>query len=320
MEQGRAGQMQRALAEIGNLEIAVGAGRLAEGHRRAMPSEAGERASEGVLANRIIGHIGPRPTSDLHHSRRHVFRPVVDDMIKAMRGGERAFLGPTRCADGGGANRFQPLSSQQADPTGGGVEQDGIARLHRIAVIQQIGDGQPLQHDRRRDLGRNAVGKFHHQIGVDGAVRGIGPVRQGIADTVADRDMAHALADGGDDAGPFAAEDQVLVDGPGIGAGADIDIDEIDADGLMLDDHLARGRRDLADLDPVDDLGTALRPCCHCITHDSLLRFRMPRYSAGPDEVRQVPGAFDDAQHMGDMLRLVQRFTSSPISKFGAFP
>ena len=126
-------------------------------------------------------------------------------------------------------------------------------------------------------------------------MRGIGPVRQGIADTVADRDMAYALADGGDDAGPFAAEDQVPVDGPGIGAGADIDIYEIDADGLMLDDHLARGRRDLADLDPVNDLGTALRPCCHCITHDSLLRFRMARYSAGPDEVRQVPGAFDDA-------------------------
>ena len=107
--------------------------------------------------------------------------------------------------------------------------------------------------------------------------------------------MAYALADGGDDAGPFAAEDQVPVDGPGIGAGADLDIYEIDADRLMLDDHLARGWRDLADLDPVNDLWTALRPCCHCITHGSLLRVRMERYSAGPDEVRQVPGAFDDA-------------------------
>ena len=166
-----------------------------------MPPEAGERTGEGVLANRIIGHIGPHPAGDLHHPRGHVFRSVVDDMIKAMRGGKRAFLGSARRADGGGADRFQPLSGQQADPAGSGVEQDRIAGLHRIAVIQQIGDGQSLQHDRRRDLGRNAVGKLHHKIGVDGAVRGIGPVWQGIADPVANRDMAHALANGGHDTG-----------------------------------------------------------------------------------------------------------------------
>ncbi len=232
-----------------------------------MPLYAGQRAGKGVLAYRIIGHIHPGITGDLHHPRNHILGFIVDHMVIAMCRRQRAFIRPAGGADGCCAKRFQPLPGQKPHPACRRMEQHRITGLYRMAVLHQIGNGQPLQHDGRRQIRRDGIRQLDHHVGIDGAMRGIGPVWQGIANTVTNRDMADALADGGDDAGTLAAEDQVLVHRPGIGAGANIDVDEINADGLMCDYHLARTGCRYVDLDTANHVRPARARRCHCICH-----------------------------------------------------
>ena len=272
MEQRRPRQIERSGREILDLEIVERARRLAEIHHRAVTAGAFQAFRHGVVADRIINRVHAGAVGDLHHLGLEIAAAIIDHMVIAVGPRQFAFLRPAGGADGGRAKRLHPLAGKKPDAAGRGMEQNGVAGLHLIASGQKIGHGQPLQHDRRGDVGGDGVGKLHHHAGIDRARRGIGPVRQRVADAVADREMRDALADGGDGAGALASQDQVPVDRPGIGAGADVDVDEIDADGLMLDHHLAGGRRDLADFDPANDLGPARRLRRHCISHLRLLQ------------------------------------------------
>ena len=100
-------------------------------------------------------------------------------------------------------------------------------------------------------------GDLDHAVGGDQPLFGIGADRPGISDAAPDLQVAHALADRGDDAGPFHARDEgkrrLWVE-----AGAVIDVDEVEPDRRLLDLDLAGAG--LADLDllPFEDFGPAI--------------------------------------------------------------
>ena len=237
-----------------------------------MHLQAGQGAGKGVLANRIIGGITAGTGGDLRHPLGHIFGFVVDHMIIAVACRQRAFLRPAGGADGCRAKRFHPLPGQQPDPASGRMEQDGLAGIDGKASRHQIGDGQPFQHDGGTGLERDRVGKPDNEAGIDGAVRRIGAVAKRIGNAVTGGKMGDTLANSGDDAGPFTAKDQIRLDRPGIDACPHIDIDEIDADGPMLDHHLAGCRRHLAKLDPMNDIRATNLLRRHCISHGCLLQ------------------------------------------------
>ena len=206
-------------------------------------------------------------TGQPHHLCRHIGAVVIDHMVIAIGRRQRTFLRPARSADDRRTKGFQPLPCQQANPAGRRMKQHHITRLHGIAVTQQIGDRQPLQHDGSAHLKGNRIRKPDDKISLDGPMCGIGPVRDGVGNTVANRQRGHPLANRLDHAGRLAAKDQIALDRPGIGTGADIDIDEIDADSHMPDHHLASGRCRHVDIDLVNYLWSACCARCHCICH-----------------------------------------------------
>ena len=181
-------------------------------------------------------------TGQPHHLCRHIGAVVIDHMIISIGRRQRTFLRPACGANDRRTKGFQPLPCQQANPAGRRMKQHRIARLHGIAVMQQIGDRQPLQHDGRAHLKGNRIRKPDHKICADGPMCGVGPVRYGVGNTVTHRQRAHPLANRLNHAGSLAAKDQIAFDRPGIGTGADIDIDEIDADGCVPDHNLAGSR------------------------------------------------------------------------------
>ncbi len=115
--------------------------------------------------------------------------------------------------------------------------------------------GQALEHHRRRGLGADAVGQLDQPVGGDHPGLRIGArCAAGIGDAVPGREVAHTLADGLDHAGGLEAQARGEL-GQGVKAAAQVDVDEVEADGLMPNQGLARSR--VAKLDRLvgQDLG-----------------------------------------------------------------
>ncbi len=165
----------------------------------------------------------------------------------------RLFRGRDR-ADDLGAQGLRPLAEDEADAAGGGVHEDGLARLHPVGAAEEILRGHALQQHRRRLLVGDAGGDLHQLVGGRDAVHGVGAHRIGD-DPVADLELLHLRPDRLDDSRAFASEHRRKRHR--IEAGAEIDVDEVEADRGVADQHLARaGRADL-DLLPAQDLGAA---------------------------------------------------------------
>ena len=173
-----------------------------------------------------------------------------------MRLGERRLLVAADRADHGGAEMLRPLADDEADPAGGGVDQDGLARLHHMGAADQVPRGHALEHHRRGLLVGDAVGHRHQPVGRHHPRLGIGAERPaGIGDAVAGLEAADAGPDLLDDAGALAAE--AARQRHRVEAAALIGVDVVEADRGVPEPHLAGAG--LADLDllPVQHLGAA---------------------------------------------------------------
>ena len=101
------------------------------------------------------------------HLGDEILLAVVDDVVEAMRLGERDLVGRAGGADDGRAEMFRPLAEDQPDAAGGGVKQDRVAGLHLEGPAQEIFGGHALQHHRRGLLVGDAVRHLDQPVGRD---------------------------------------------------------------------------------------------------------------------------------------------------------
>ena len=136
------------------------------------------------------------------------------------------------------------------------MNQHIVAGLDPGAALDQEFGGAAFKHDRGGGVVVDVVGELDQRRRRDQSRGRIGPAlgTEG-GDAVAWRNFAHPFADRNHLARGFEPE-------PGgerrwIGAGAVIDIDEIDPDRALLDQRLPRPGRAEFDLVPLDHLGSA---------------------------------------------------------------
>src|SRR6516165_4806398 len=141
-----------------------------------------------------------------------------------------------------GAQRTRPLASQKADATGGGMDQDSMMMLDPEGLVQEIPDGETLQHQYGALFISDVVGQLDQLLPGDVALGRIGTEVVVVGDAIAGVEMRHAGAYRDYLAGRFVAGDERQ---PGrlVEAGAIVDIDEIQPDGVLADADLAGPRQ-----------------------------------------------------------------------------
>jgi hypothetical protein len=185
-----------------------------------------------------------------------VLARVDDGVVAAVCLGQRRLLVGTDGADHGDAQCPRPLADDQADTAGRGMDQDGVARLHRAGTAQQVLRSHALQHHRRAGLEVDRVGQLDQTVGRNVAHLCIGADRAaGIGDAVADLQFGNRAADGFDHPGALKAN--AGGHRQRIGTGAMVDVDVVEADGVVAHARLVRRRVANADFFPAQDFGAA---------------------------------------------------------------
>ena len=160
-------------------------------------------------------------------------------------------------ADDGGADGLRPLAGDEADASGGGVEEDGVARLHLAGAVQEILHGHALEHHRGSGLVVDPVGDSDNAGGGYEARLGIGAHgRRGVGDAVARSEIGDIESHGLHRAGGFEPRREGAL-GNGIEAAAVIGVDVVEADRGVTDADLAGAGLAEFDLFPLHDLRAA---------------------------------------------------------------
>ena len=151
----------------------------------------------------------------------------------------RLLVRPDR-RDHGRAERLQPLHHDGADAARRGVDEDRVARLHRVGAADEGVDGEPLQHRPGRDPVRDVVGQLHDPVRREHPRLGVRARPRDVRDPVAGADVRDAGADRLDDARRLDAE-------PGrqrerVEPAPVVDVDVVHADRALPDAGLARRR------------------------------------------------------------------------------
>ena len=137
------------------------------------------------------------------------------------------------------------------------MEEDGLARLHRVGAAQEILHRHALEHHRRGGLVVDAVRDLDDVRGGHQADFGVSAHgRGGVGDAVADRQILHPVADRLHRARALEARRERAF-GDGIQPRAVVGVDVVQADETVADADLAgAGVADL-DLLPAHDFGAA---------------------------------------------------------------
>ena len=203
--------------------------------------DAVERFFPCVFADGVKHHRQFFAAVDLQHALGEILGGVVDGVGAAVGFGERSFLVVRHGADHGDTHCLEPLAGDQADAAGSGVPQHGVPGLDRIRFFDQVLHRHALQHHRRTLLKRNRIGQLHEFLGRHHTRFTISALRAaGIGDAVAGLDVGDARADRFDYACAFSAE--ARWQRRRVQASTEINVDEIEAHGVMLDARLARAR------------------------------------------------------------------------------
>ena len=172
---------------------------------------------------------------------------VVERQLPLLRGAGRA--------DDRGAERLGPLAEEEPDTAGGRVtEQDGVG-TDVVDLSEQVLHRHPLEHHRGRDPLVDLVRQADESVRRDDHPLGVGPHRPAsVGHPVADGQPSPG-ADRLDHAGGLHAEP--AREPGGVQAGAEVGVDEVQADGGVAHEDLARSGIGDVDLDPVEHLGAA---------------------------------------------------------------
>jgi hypothetical protein len=212
--------------------------RRAEADEIAERPQAIERARESGISHPVVNDVATFAFGDLLHARGKVVLAVVDHVVAAVLACKLCLLGRPNRTDNGRAEVLCPLRQDEANAAGRCMHKDCVTRLDVEGTAQQILRCQALQHHRCGGLEVDGVGQVNEEVRRHNALLGIGAERLDIGDTIAGGEVSDALADREDLAGPLLAggEGQVW---RRKGAGAQVDIDEVDADRPVADADLA---------------------------------------------------------------------------------
>ncbi len=272
MEQGRPGQEQGALlGQQGRLEGGHGAGGVAEGDHHAQGAQAVQGAHEGLLAHGVVDRVHALAAGDLPHPGNEVLAGVDDGVVAAVGTGDLRLGIGAHGADHRGPQAPGPLAGDQADATGGRVDQHRVTGFHPVDAPQQVVGRHAAQHHRGGGALLDVVRQLHQARGRHDAGLGIGPGRRrGIGHPVAFLEGRH----------PFP---HVLHHARGLHAqaarqgrqrvesGAEVDVDEVQAHGGLAQAHLAGSGFTHLDGFPAHDLGAAGLVDSDCMGHGVLL-------------------------------------------------
>ena len=167
---------------------------------------------------------------------------------------------------------LRPLYRDQPDTARHGGEKHGLALLELMRAVEQILHGHALGEgssgclvvDPRRQLDE-LLGGFEHRTGIRA-----GPGAAGVADTLARLECLHAAADLFDDAYALNADAGRQLGRMARAADAQVDVGEVESDGLVADQHLTRTRIGEVDFLPLEDVGPAV------LVQDECVRFHLP--------------------------------------------
>lgn len=145
------------------------------------------------------------------------------------------------------------------------MHDDPVAALDGVGVADQVLSRDPLQHRRRSHLEGNAIGNGHELVPIGGDTLRV---------AAGDVHPSDPLARRRDGAGSLDADDRRWL-GAIAAAFALVDVPEVDANRLHVDDRLALRRGGLGDVAELEHLGAAVA-CEHDGLHGGELSRRWP--------------------------------------------
>ncbi|MCY1440317.1 hypothetical protein D9M71_565860 [compost metagenome] len=122
---------------------------------------------------------------------------VINDMVTTMSTGELSLGLAGHRADHVQALQPGPLRDNQADTTGGSMQQDAVTGLEVIDAPHQVRRGKPAHGHGRRGLEGDVFRQFDQRRSRDQALSAVGAKcvnKAGIGDPIPDHHIAHALA------------------------------------------------------------------------------------------------------------------------------
>ena len=199
---------------------------------------------------------------------------VIDSVVATVSFGDKCFFIARYGTDDGQAKQLGPLRNNQANPAGGGMNQQRIASLEGIDAAHQVGRGQPAHGHRGGGMAIDALRQFDQRRSIDDALGTVGAQRideAGVSHFVADDHIADAIAKRFDHAGGFNAH--TGRHGNRVGAVTKVGVGEIQADCFVAQTHLAG--TGLADgyLFHAQNFGSAGLVKAYCCCHFHLLCF-----------------------------------------------
>ena len=139
------------------------------------------------------------------------------------------------------AERFRPAHQNGANAAGSGPDQQTVARFDGPDLEQQHPGRHAFHHQGGGIFIGDAFRDFHHPVSRPNQMAGIGRFQRRIGDAVANSQIAHALADGFNNARAFKARNGRQ--SGRIEPGANICVDEVQPDCRLADQNLSGSRR-----------------------------------------------------------------------------
>ena len=261
----------------------------AEADHHSQGPEAIEGLHEGGLPDGVVDHVDALSSGDFPNPGDEILFTVEDGIVAPVASGKfRLGLG-TRRADYRRAKVLGPLADDGPYAARGRMDQDGIPLLYRKTAVQQVSGGHPLQHHRGGLLEGNAVGEFHQALGGNAPDLGVGSHHSRIGNSIPRGHFGHTVAGCDHHPGALHPDDR----GHGrkwIQAGPVIDIDEIEARGLMANHCFAGTGPAGIEILPLQNLRSARLVHDDGLAHGVILPRACVKEKTGAPRRGSIPG------------------------------
>src|SRR5690348_4509634 len=229
--------------------------RLAEECEHPAPAKRVQRAFERRAPYRVVHDGDARVAGDALHFGDKIPRRVVD-RLRSPGLVCKVELLLRRCrADYKSSAFLRDLTEQKSDATGGCVNETAVAVLERKGRRGEIMRGESLEEHCRRDFAAHRVGHFHGAIRRDDGTRGVCAAHALRHDPIADAKLGDAAAERTNGPRRLAPRRERPLNG--VKALALVDLYEVDADCLDVDDQLTGTRRGIRQLFDAEHFRTA---------------------------------------------------------------
>src|SRR4029079_3849306 len=183
-------------------------GRAAKADEVAHGPQAIERSWKRRLADAVINNIAELAAGDLFHLRYKILVAIKDGVVATVLLCEFGLLFGADSADDGRAEMIGPLAGDQADATGGRVNEADGALLDLVGLVDQVLHRHALEHHAGRLLVRDFGRQFARGICGTQPLRCVSAERPDKGHAVANLDVSNAGPHRRDFAGALIAGDE----------------------------------------------------------------------------------------------------------------